>query len=140
MGGQESTTIKEYIKFNKKKKKFIKIKILTMKEICFKYMPKYLDIQFVKIDVEGGERNVLLGYDFKNYRPKVFCIESTKPSTLIPTQQLWEEILLKNNYSFVYQYKVNRYYIDNIEIDLKKRFNNIDILIKQYRKYYLKNN
>ena len=109
-----------------------------MKDICIKYIPKNLDIQFVKIDVEGGERDVLLGYDFENYRPKVFCIEATKPSTLIPTHQLWEEILLKNNYSFAYQYDVNRYYIENTAINFKKRFNNLDILIKQFKEYNLK--
>ena len=49
----------------------------TMSNICKKYVPKGRNVDFCKIDVEGGEKNVLLGYDFINYRPKVFCIEST---------------------------------------------------------------
>ena len=35
-----------------------------MSSVCEKYVPKGKIIQFCKIDVEGGERDVLLGYDF----------------------------------------------------------------------------
>ena len=56
-------------------------------------------IHFCKIDVEGSERDVLLGYDFINYRPKVFCIESTIPGTYISNYDNWEDILIKNDYS-----------------------------------------
>ena len=62
----------------------------------------------MKKDVEGQEKNVLLGYDFENYRPEVFCIESTKPGTMISCYELWEGILLKNNYSFAFEYSINR--------------------------------
>jgi hypothetical protein len=88
--------------------KSISINIDTMSSICRKYVPKNEIIQFCKIDVEGGERDVLLGYDFENYRPKVFCIESTLPSTSIPCHNLWEDILLRNDYSFAYQYWYNK--------------------------------
>jgi FkbM family methyltransferase len=86
-------------KKNEKKKniKSIEINVDTMSSICRKYVPKNEIIQFCKIDVEGGEKNVLLGYDFVSYRPKVFCIESTLPGTSIPCHNLWEEILLKND-------------------------------------------
>jgi FkbM family methyltransferase len=90
---------------NKKKNvKSIAINVDTMFNICRNYVPKNKIIQFCKIDVEGGEKDVLLGYDFENYRPKVFCIESTLPGTGIPCHKLWENILLKNDYSFAYQY------------------------------------
>ena len=56
------------------KKNIININIDTMLNICKKYIPKKEIVQFCKIDVEGRERDVLLGYDFENYRPKVFCI------------------------------------------------------------------
>ena len=93
-----------------------------MFNICRKYVPKNEIIQFCKIDVEGGEKDVLLGYDFENYRPKVFCIESVQVHTGIPNHDLWEDILLKNDYSFVYKYAINRYYIDNRIKGLRKRF------------------
>lgn len=125
----------------KKKKKNIKsiaINVDTMSSICRKYVPKNEIIQFCKIDVEGGEKDVLLGYDFENYRPKVFCIESTLPGTGIPSHNLWEDILLKNDYSFAYQYKINRYYIDNRVKGLKERFFETEKTVEVYNK--LRNN
>jgi len=105
-----------------------------MKNICRKYIKSNHELQFVKIDVEGGERDVLLGYDFEKCRPKVFCIEATNPGTLIPNHQLWEEILLNNDYSFQYQYDVNRFYIDNRVKGLRERFAQVDASIKQFKK------
>jgi FkbM family methyltransferase len=113
--------------------KLIKINVDTMFNICRKYVPKNEIIHVCKIDVEGGEKDVLLGYDFKNYRPKVFCIEATKPNTLIPTHDQWKYILKNNNYSFVYQYSVNRFYIDDKIEGLRERFYNIEIIIKFYK-------
>jgi FkbM family methyltransferase len=74
-----STLHKQYVKG--KKANITKIRVTTMSKICRKYIPKNEVIQFCKIDVEGGEKDVLLGNNFKKYRPKVFCIESTKPYT-----------------------------------------------------------
>ena len=128
--GTGSTLSKIYVK---RKTKILNIKVNTLSNICKQYLPKEKKIQFCKIDVEGGEKNVLLGYDFKNYRPEVFCIESTKPGTRIPCHDLWEDILLKNNYSFVYQYKINRYYIDNRIEGLKERFYHVNKYIKLYK-------
>ena len=96
------------------------------------YVPKKKEIEFCKIDVEGSEKNVLLGYDFVNYRPKVFCIEATKPGTFIPTYNEWEYILIKNNYSFAFEYEVNRFYIDNNIKNLKERFIGLEKLKKKF--------
>ena len=131
--GGLSTMIKKYIR----KKKFINIKINSMKNICRKYILNNQEIQFVKIDVEGAEREVLLGYDFENYRPKVFCIEATNPGTLVPSHHLWEFILLNNDYSFQYQYKVNRFYIDNRVKGLRERFAQVDSSIEKFKKIKL---
>ena len=101
-----------------------------MENICRKYVPKGKEVDFCKIDVEGNERDVLLGYDFKNYRPKVFCIESTIPLTFTPNHQLWEDILILNNYTFVFQYKCNRFYVNNDYPELLNISKNINIYLK----------
>ena len=119
-------------KFSKNQSKTINIKMDTMYNVCQKYIKNDKDIHFCKIDVEGEEKNVLLGYDFNRCRPQIFMIESTIPATYIPSHSEWEYILLKNNYIFVYKYKINRFYIDNTFPNLKKRFNNIDNYIKLY--------
>ena len=125
-----STLRKQY---SGKNSQILNIKVDTMSNVCKKYIPKGKKIEFCKIDVEGGERNVLLGYDFKIYRPKVFCIESTKPTTSIPCQEEWEDILLKNDFSFAYQYKINRYYIDNKIEGLREKFKKVNKIIKLYK-------
>ena len=111
------------------------VKVETMADICKKYVPQGTIIEFCKIDVEGAERNVLLGYDFINYRPKIFCIESTLPLTMIPSYHLFEDVLIKNNYSFIYQYNINRFYVDNKSVFaniLRQRVSLIDLFIKKY--------
>lgn len=117
----------------------LNISIYTMNYICNKYIPKDEPIQFCKIDIEGNEKNALLGYDFINYRPKVFCIESTKPGTIIPSHEEWENILLKNDFSFAYQYTINRYYIDNRIKGLRERFILSDYAIKIFTENAKKN-
>ena len=119
--GMSSTVQKKYAK----RKENINIKMDKMSNICKQYVPKGKEVDFCKIDVEGNEREVLLGYDFTNYKPKVFCIESTVPLTRIPTHQLWEEILINNGYTFVYQRSVNRFYVNNQFPDILERAKNI---------------
>ena len=107
----------------------------TMSNICKSYVPEGTKIDFCKIDVEGGEKNVLLGYDFINYRPKVFCIESTIPRSQKLNYELWEYILINNDYSYIYSQGVNRFYVDNLIPGLMKR----RIYIEKYlKKKYLK--
>ena len=102
----------------------------TMSNICKSYVPEGTKIDFCKIDVEGGEKNVLLGYDFINYRPKVFCIESTIPRSQKLNYELWEYILINNDYSYIYSLGAIRFYVDNLIPGLMKR----RIYIKKYLK------
>lgn len=67
---------------------------------------------FLKIDVEGYEKQVLEGADFASHRPEVICIEAFKPLTQIPTHQEWEHILLDADYVHVGSDIANRYYMD----------------------------
>ncbi|MDR0715198.1 MAG: FkbM family methyltransferase [Puniceicoccales bacterium] len=109
-----------------------KVKIVPLGDICKEYCPRDQEIQFCKIDVEGFEREVLLGFDFQNFRPKIFVIEATEPCTMIPTQQKWEDILLANDYEFAYQYGINRYYVDRNLPELKQKFIGVERLNEKY--------
>lgn len=67
------------------------------------------DIHFLKVDVEGYERNVLEGMDFVRFRPWVVIVEATVPNS----QEIdanWEPILLDAGYRYVYFDGLNRYY------------------------------
>jgi FkbM family methyltransferase len=80
------------------------------------------DIDFLKIDVEGWESEVLKGLDLRQYRPVVILIEATVPQTTIESHMEWEPAILGADYSFVYFDGVNRFYLANEHIHLKKHF------------------
>lgn len=88
----------------------LQVEIFTMTEVLNEYKPQ--DIHFCKIDVEGFERQVLEGWDW-NYRPWVFCMESTKPNTNIPCYDEWENILLDHGYKLEREHGINRFYVDS---------------------------
>jgi hypothetical protein len=88
----------------------LQVEISTLATVLNAFKPS--NIHFCKIDVEGFEKQVLEGMDW-NYRPWVFCMESTKPNTEIPCHEEWEHILLENGYALKYTHGINRYYIDS---------------------------
>ncbi len=90
------------------------------------------DISFLKIDVEGMERDVLLGMDFENYRPKILVIESTLPCTEIANYEEWEDIVLTSNYHFAYMHGVNRYYVADEWSELDEKFEPWEMIAGKY--------
>ena len=52
----------------------IPFKIITLKDICDSYI-KDKKIDFMSIDTEGYDMEVLKGNDWNRYRPKLICIE-----------------------------------------------------------------
>ena len=113
----------------------LNITIEAMKNICLKYVPKGTTIDFCKIDVEGEEKNVLLGYDFENFRPKVFCIESLlNKDTNIHEYKNWEFILTNNDYVFAFHYLTNRFYYDKRIHGFGNKFDRLEYYITKFKK------
>lgn len=81
-------------------------------------------IQFLKIDVEGFEKNVLESNDWEKYRPQVVIIESTYPcSCSDPCFEEWEYILLEKDYLFCLFDGLNNYYVRKEDQNLKQYLN-----------------
>lgn len=94
--------------------------VTTLAELCRKHAPKAID--FLKIDVEGAEKDVLEGADWKSYRPRVVVIEATMPASPEPNWAGWEPFLLSQKYRFVFFDGLNRYYLAEEETALAAHF------------------
>lgn len=80
------------------------------------------DPQFLKIDVEGLEADVLKSGDFSRWRPEVVLVESIDSVDHTPTWSDWEHLLLSKDYEFVYFDGLNRFYLRAESGHLKDRF------------------
>lgn len=83
--------------------------VTTLANVCERYVRGEID--FISIDVEAHEREVIEGGDWKRWRPRVIVIEATKPYTNIPIHDLWEPLLLAEDYLFATFDGINRYYV-----------------------------
>ncbi len=68
-------------------------------------------IDFLKIDVEGAEPDVLRGLDLGRHRPKVILVEAVNPNNLDADVSAWEPMLLSRGYGFVFFDNLNRFYL-----------------------------
>jgi FkbM family methyltransferase len=83
--------------------------VTTLQALCEQYAAGAVD--FLKIDVEGAEREVQLGGDWRRFRPKVVVVEALAPVTMIPAWEAWEPLLLGNGYRYAFFDGLNRYYV-----------------------------
>lgn len=103
-----------------KKSNELELPVTTLAELCRKHAPK--SIEFLKVDVEGAEKDVLEGADWKAYRPRVVVIEATMPASPEPNWGGWEPFLLSQKYRFVFFDGLNRYYVAEEEAALAAHF------------------
>lgn len=79
------------------------------------------EVDFLKIDVEGHEREVILGGNWQKFRPTVLIAETTAPLLLSESKNddliaEWKDldnIITRNNYTNIYFDGLNTYYLNN---------------------------
>lgn len=98
-----------------------KVTTVTLVSVCNSYVNNQ-EISFLKIDVEGFERQVLEGADFKTYRPIIVLVEAITPVTNKPSWNDWEQILIDADYVFIWFDRFNRYYLRKESIELRTLF------------------
>lgn len=92
--------------------------VTTLADICIEHVGDRT-IDFIKIDVEGHEREVIEGGDWKRFRPRVALVEATRPMSTESTHQRWEHILLGADYLYATFDGLNRYYVRREDAHLK---------------------
>ena len=80
------------------------------------------EVHFLKVDVEGAEKDVLESFSFEEIRPWIIVIEATKPTTQIDVSNEWEYLLLEKNYIFAYFDGLNKFYIAKEKEELLQYF------------------
>jgi FkbM family methyltransferase len=88
------------------------VSVTTLAEICRDHVPDGTQVDFLKIDVEGWEGEVVAGADWRRYRPTILVVEAVDPRVNAPTWDSWEPILLSAGYGFVEFDGLNRWYRD----------------------------
>lgn len=102
----------------------IPIHVTTLKKILADHDVK--SIQFLKVDVEGFEYEVLNGNDWLHFRPEVICIEANH------IVKDWRPLLKKNGYTKVFFDGLNEYYADN-KTKRAETFNFVDHVLMELK-------
>lgn len=108
-----STTVAEHAQAAEKEvnrsAEAVTLPMTTLAALCEEHAPA--SFEFLKVDVEGAEADVLRGADFSRFRPKIIIVEAIKPLTLAPAWDEWEPLLARHGYAYVWDDELNRYYV-----------------------------
>ena len=99
-----------------------RVPVMTLGGLWADHVPAGQVVHFLKIDVEGGEREVLEGLDWRSRRPWVVVAEATRPNSRELSHEEWEGILLDAGYSFVHRDGLNRFYLSAEHAELRAAF------------------
>ena len=86
----------------------IEVPIWTLAQVVADHVRGPVD--FLKVDVEGFEREVLAGADWSSFRPRVVVMEATVPKSDEPAHEAWEPMLFEAGYRFAMFDGLNRFY------------------------------
>ena len=98
----------------------VKVPMITLAKLCRKH--GLGEIDFLKVDVEGAEADVLKSGDWKAFRPKVVVVEAIAPGSNQPSWEDWEPFLLAQGYHFMLFDTLNRFYVAEEAKDVATRF------------------
>ena len=78
------------------------IPVTTLAQVCDEHVQGSID--FLKVDAEGLEREVLSGGDWTRWRPRIVVVEDAWP-------ERWEHLLLDAGYLLAHRSRMNRFYV-----------------------------
>ena len=96
------------------------VQVISMDSLLDKY--SYRNVHWLKLDVEGFEKNVIDSWVESTIRPWVLVIESTLPLTQEQAHTEWEPLILEKGYSFEYFDGLKRFYVHQDHLELAQAF------------------
>ena len=88
----------------------LRVEVATLAEICRLHVPPKTEIDFLKVDVEGWEEQVLRGGDWTAYRPRILVVEAVEPLSETPAWSSWDPYIQEQGYDFLIFDGLNRWY------------------------------
>ncbi|MCD4863961.1 MULTISPECIES: FkbM family methyltransferase [Pseudomonas] len=96
------------------------VEVLGLDTLLDRY--DYKVVHWLKVDVEGFEKQVLESWKSSPVRPWILLIESTAPGTQTQTHAAWEAMVLEKGYHYAYFDGLNRYYVHESRSGLLDHF------------------
>jgi FkbM family methyltransferase len=97
------------------------IEVVRLADLCDLHINERT-IDFLKIDVEGGELGVLQSGDWERFRPRLVIVEATVVNSTEENWQTWEPILTGTNYHKVWFDGLNNFYLREEDLELRHAF------------------
>jgi len=98
------------------------VPLVTLRTIWSSHVPQDQQVHFLKVDVEGLERAVLVGNDWALNRPWIVVVEATLPASQVECHSDWEDVLEDARYIYAYADGLNRYYVASERAHLAAAF------------------
>ena len=118
--GENNSAVMTIDKSHAEKMKFLfnkniikkKIQTLTFSEMIKNYNIKINNIDFLNIDTEGSDFNILKSINIQKYKPKLICIEISQ-FTMQSDKKKILNYLKTNDYKFIYKRSVSSFFKRN---------------------------
>jgi FkbM family methyltransferase len=118
--GENNSAVMTIDKSHAEKMKFLfnknitkkKIKTLTFSEMIKNYNIKINNIDFLNIDTEGSDFNILKSINIQKYKPKLICIEISQFTKQANKKKILN-YLKSNGYKFIYKRSISSFFKRN---------------------------
>ncbi len=102
------------------------VAVRPLSDVLSEYCDANTTIHFMKIDVEGYEKEVLLGNDWDRFRPQILCIEANH------VKVDWHTLITSKGYKTIFHDGLNEYLVAQEAYEtIKERFNYAERVLRR---------